>query len=167
MNSRHLSPTLTPFGAGEKPFVYVTMTADSVGKLTLAANQSDASPPLSDILLFGEDTAVDVSVVDFGFPLNVTIVQMVNAEDDAFPVAPNVILEDGGAVNLDVLQNDFRFGTTVKPTLDPAGLTQPANGFVAMVGSLRSATLPTPTSSAPTRSSTGPSTVWATRTPPP
>ncbi len=155
-------------GADEKPFVYVTMTADSVGKLTLAPISPTKAPPLSDILLFGEDAAVDVSVVDFGFPLHVTIVQPVNAENDAYPVAPNVILEDGGAINLNVLANDFlQSGSTGSLTLDPAGLTQPANGIVAIVGSRRSVTLPTPTSSAPTPSCTGPSTVWATRTPPP
>jgi hypothetical protein len=130
------APSLAAHGADEKPFVYVTMKADSVGKLTLAANKSDESPPLSDILLFGEDTPVDVTAVDFGFPLHVTVIQMVNAENDAFPVAPNVIWEDVSSVNLDVLQNDFRYGTTVKPTLDPAGLTQPANGAVAVVGGL-------------------------------
>ncbi|NLX55597.1 MAG: tandem-95 repeat protein [Planctomycetaceae bacterium] len=125
------APTLTPFGVGEKPFVYVTMTADSVGKLTLAANQSDEDPPLGDILLFGEDDAVDVSVVDFGLPLHITIVQPVNAEDDAFTVA-----EDSGATMLNVLANDYlQSGSTGTLALDEAGLIQPANGVVAVVGS--------------------------------
>ena len=48
---------------------------------------------------------------------------------------PNAILEDGGAVNLNVLANDFlQSGSTGTLALDPAGLTQPANGTVAIVG---------------------------------
>jgi hypothetical protein len=129
------SPSYTPIGAGEKPFVYATMTADNVGKLSMALNRSDEPSPLSDILVFGENEAVDVSVVEFGPPIHVTIVRPVNAEDDAFPIAPNVILEDGGAVNLNVLNNDFmRNGSTGTLALDPTGLTQPTNGVVVIVG---------------------------------
>lgn len=91
---------------------------------------------MNDILVFGDDTAVDVSVVDFGFPLHVTIVKPVNAEDDAYPVAGNVIDEDGGTVDLNVLVNDFlQSGSTGILALDPAGLTPPANGDVAILGS--------------------------------
>ena len=119
-------------GPAERPFVYATLTADNVGKLTFSLNQSDfvdpppplPPTPLNDILVFGDDTAVDVSVVDFGFPLHVTIVKPVNAEDDAYPVAGNVIDEDGGAVDLNVLVNDFlQSGSTGILALDPAGLT--------------------------------------------
>ena len=36
---------LYPYGAGEMPFVYVTLKADSVGKLTFAGNPADATDP--------------------------------------------------------------------------------------------------------------------------
>jgi hypothetical protein len=131
------APTLNPIGSDEVPFVYVTLTADAKGKLTLGANRSDRTPPLSDVLLFGEDLPVDPDLIDFGFPLHVTIVQPVNAQDDAFPVPPAVILEDGGPVDLNVLANDFlEVGSTGTLALDPAGLTQPANGTVVAVGNL-------------------------------
>ena len=130
-------------GKGAKPFVYTTLLADSVGKLTFSLNESDfqdppSGPPtpLNDILVFDIDDPIDPEAVDFGNLLHVTIVQPVNAVDDAFPVSPNEIFEDGGAVNLNVLANDFQ-GTNSTGTLalEPTLLTQPTNGAVAIVGS--------------------------------
>ncbi len=122
-------------GRGAVPLVYVSLRADSVGKLTFSLNQSDRPSPWNHILVLGDDLPVPPDQVDFGVPLHVTIVQPVNAVDDAFPIAPNVILEDGGPVMLNVLANDFlQIGSTGTLALAATLPVLPAHGTATVVG---------------------------------
>ncbi|MHB8863168.1 MAG: Ig-like domain-containing protein [Pirellulaceae bacterium] len=121
----------TPTGPAELPFMYALLRADNVGEVTFSLNPAEEA----ETNLHGESASVDPSLIDFGFAVNVTIIKPVNAEDDVYPVAPNVINEDGGPVNLNVLANDFlETGSTGTLALQASGLTQPANGTVAVVG---------------------------------
>ncbi len=143
------SPNTDPIGADKIRFVYVTLTADSPGKLTFTANESDllANGKNNETLLYGTipldpndpnspqvTQPIPASQIDFGFPLTMTITQPVNADDDAFPVPPNMILEDSAAVTLNVLANDF-LETGSTGTLALAAVTPPANGTTSIVGS--------------------------------
>lgn len=127
-----------PNGTSELPFVYVTLTADDVAeftKVTFSVNPSEFDPPGNDILVMGSDDPVNMDFVDFGLPVHLTVVRPINAQDDVFPVPPGEILEDSGPVDLDVLANDYLLpGSTGTLALAAAGLTQPANGQVSVVG---------------------------------
>ena len=64
---------LCPYDAGEVPFVYVTLKADSVGKLTFAGNPADATSPMPENLVFGLTETIPASEIDFGLPVHATI----------------------------------------------------------------------------------------------
>ena len=116
-----------PNGADEKPFVYVTLRADAIGKLTFQANPAEGvgeAPPEN--TLYGDGRNIPENLISFGFPLHVTIVKPITAQADSFNV-----LEDS-TTDFDVLANDFlETGSTGTKALGTVGT--PAHGTATIV----------------------------------
>ena len=104
------APNTNPalYGARERRFVFVTLKADDVGKLTFEGNPTEGTNPPPENLLFGaingKTDNIPSANINYGSPLYVTIAKHVNAEDDTYPVVPSVIAANGGVANLHVLE---------------------------------------------------------------
>ncbi len=127
--------SLSELGGGEFEVLHLDITPTTRGQLDLLLNPADATG--NGVLLFGANTTIPPDVIDYGTTVSYQIIQPINAEDDSFPATQGTLLEDSPTVALDVLANDF-FGEGFSGTLslDPGGLTQPANGTVAISGSV-------------------------------
>jgi hypothetical protein len=112
------------------PIISVDLATLDIGTLTFETNHHE-SPALAINFLYGPEGAPEepAELIDYGM-LKVDIVDWVNAVDDAFPVAPDQILEDSSAT-LDVLANDF-LAEINTGTLTISSVTQPANGTTSI-----------------------------------
>ena len=120
------SANLTGSDGQEYPLVYVTLTAEAPGTLSLQGNPAELMPA-SDVLLFAVDEPIPTDLVDYGLELQILITQPVNAVDDSASV------NEDGSVLIDVLANDFlEDGSTGTKAIDPSGFTGPAHGSVAI-----------------------------------
>ncbi len=119
--------------SAEYPVIHTFLIADAPGDLTFTSNYAEMIA--SYVLVYGIDDPVPETMVDYGDPLTVTIIQPVNAVDDEFPLPGNQILEET-TVQLDVLGNDFLADLATGPlAIDPAGFVDPPDhGTVSVVG---------------------------------